>query len=130
METSPEPGNIEEIDEAEVAEALESLEENKYLVIEIVRDMKGELPLRTIMPETEFFHPKTLPTILKQIFDLDINAPMEEIRTQGIPDSPDEEEIIITTFGTNEEGVFIHKFKEPGDKVNWIMGPLNYPESL
>lgn len=124
------PTGAEGIDEAEISEAIQLLQESREDAIAMVSELGAGMPLQELGLEERLTNPHTAPTALKEVFGLDVNAPLREAEAEGTPGEPGEGTIKITAFGSNEPGVFIFKLDYTDSDTNWVVGPENYPETL
>lgn len=125
-----EPTGTEEIDEAEIAEATQFLQENREDAIMMATELRAGMPLQELGLEERLTNPNTAAAALKEVFGLDLQAPLRTSETEGTPDTPGEGKITITSFGSNEVGVFIFKLDYADGDTNWVVGPEEYPETL
>jgi hypothetical protein len=118
--------------EAEIAEAVEALEEqleNAVMAVEA-----GErTPLSELVDLTESDILATDPQIAIQVLlttlGVDLNSPpLNTEFTQGTPQNPGQGSIQITTYPTNQEGVFVKRWEYADGDIDWAISPYEHPE--
>jgi len=124
------PTGTEKVDEAEIAEATQLLEESREDAILMVTQLGAGMPMQELGLEERLTNPNTAPAALKEVFGLNPEAQLATNETEGTPGEPGEGKIVITTFGSNEIGLFIFRLDYADGDTNWVLGPQNYAETL